>query len=111
MFQFVDDYEFWWPVTIKLPQDGGGFAKRAIEVRFRVKTQDEIDAIIELSVDTMDQELVTAVVVGWRDIETEDGDDLPFTAENLARLVALQYWRVPVLAAYFGALQGVEEKN
>jgi len=111
MFQLVDDYEFWWPVTIKLPQDGGGFAKRAIEVRFRVKTQDEIDAIAALAIDAMDQELVKAVVTGWRGIETADGDDLPFSSENLARLVALTFWRVPVLATYFNALQGVEEKN
>jgi len=83
---------FWYPVQVEILDDGGQPQKHEFEARFRRLTMDGITAI---GAATKDLDLMRQHLLGWRGVEDEAGSALPFSAENLERLLSV--W--PVLPA------------
>lgn len=101
-FKIVKDRRAWWPVTWKGVSEDGAIVENKIELRFRLlKLTDAValarkaDAVRakEAANDAIEQlpqlygELVAEIAVDWRGVSAENGEPLPWSAENVALLM------------------------
>ena len=107
MFKIVDEFNFNWPVEIRVPSDGGKFKKHEIEVRFKGLDQTRISELVL----SRDEDLLREVVVGWTGIQDEDGNELAFSPDILDSLLDKPFVRASLTEAYLSAVNGVERKN
>lgn len=107
MFKIAEKRTVEWPVTIPVPQDGGGVKKFQARAEFEHLTQAEIDEILAGGNDI---DLMLRAVTGWPDGQFQDerGEPLAFSPENLARLMQIQYVRLAFMQAHFQVQQGRE---
>ena len=117
MFRLEESHDFDWPVEIRKPVgiDGAGrarFDRHRITVTFRALPLDEAaGALEEGDEDAPRTPLMQRVVTGWQGVHGEDGEPLPCTPENVARLCRVGYVGAALTEAYFRALTGRVEKN
>ena len=107
MFVIKEGKTFRWPVDVNEPMDGGTFQTHRFEATFKLLDQDSITERLQ----TSDTDLLSDVVLGWADVRDEEKNDVPFSPENRARLLALPYVRVGLVRAYFEAVNGAKRKN
>ena len=115
MFVFTETYEFDWPVRVTYP---GAAGERTCEftARFRLADEDEIGAIFfpdrheedgprsfSRTV-ARDRERLSELIVGWSGVHLEGGGELPFSPENLAKLLRQRPIRLGLGAAAVEAL-------
>ena len=50
-------------------------------------------------------------IAGWKDVGDQDGNPLPFTAENLDRFMAIDYVRTSIANAYVEAVNGAQARR
>jgi len=107
MFKLTD--RFWWPVILEVPGDGD-MQKHRVELQFKRKTQAEMDA---LSKDAKtDEEMCLEIVVGWRGVKAEGGEDLAFSETAfLGLLDEVAGARLAIAMTYFDAMQGAARRK
>jgi hypothetical protein len=113
MFILNETHEYDWPVEVEVPQDGGSFARQRFTARFRVLGRAAVQAALD---EGGDDALVRAVTTGWNadEVRVEEAGGhrpLPFTAENLSRIVANPFVRAAMVNAYLGSISGRRAKN
>lgn len=112
------------PVTANLPDDGGKLKQVKFHVQVKRLTTDEIDdlnkrihAQNKLEQDdperkVTDQMVAHEVVTGFGpDVQGDDGQPLPFNAENLDALLNIYPVRPRLVAAFFESLNNARAKN
>lgn len=100
MFKLEKEPRFWWHVDIHMPT-GQTKTVIACELEFRAGPLPEGEG-----------DWLTRRVTGWKDVGDQDGNPLPFTPENLASFLAIDYVRTSVANAYVRAVDGaVQRKN
>lgn len=113
-----------WPVTIRMPADGGKREKQSFEAEFKRLPQSRIAEI-----QAQAQKLVKAaeageqldgisdvtvadeVLVGWSGILDEDGEEVPYTETNKAILLEVPLMAASLVQAYFASLTDEKRKN
>jgi len=113
-----------WPVTIRMPADGGKREKQSFEAEFKRLPQSRIAEI-----QAMAQKLVKAaeageqldgisdvsvadeVLVGWSGILDEDGEEVPYSETNKAILLEVPLMAASLVQAYFASLTDEKRKN
>lgn len=114
-----------WPVTCRLPVDGGRFEKQTFEAVFKRLPQARINEIrteaqrmvkaaerseaIEDGI--TDQSIAHEVLIGWSGILDDDGDEVPFSATACEQLLNVPMVASAVIEAYFDSLTGNKTKN
>lgn len=82
MFRLVESREYWWPVTVLIP-DNGGASRGEFRARFRVLPIERIsDKDLEL------RALVRDAFVGFDGVGDGDGRALEDTEETRARMLS-----------------------
>lgn len=113
MFKLQKVDFFTWPVTINVPtgQDGT-FTKRTFRVKFKLKTQSEMDAAVE-QLKANDVDILKDLLVGWPDgeIQDPDGNNLAYSEDIRDQLIDIPYVRTGLLEAYFKAANGQKAKQ
>ncbi len=129
MFKLSDSLTFPWPVKViePHPTDAGKHAEHVFTVLFRMPPPEEAEqsvkarrAIVEQLVEGLsdkevaaigealtahDEAQLRALIVGWRDdVVGEDDQPLPFTAENVARVLAYPRVQRALIRAYNEAI-------
>ena len=107
MFKLQQKPLVWWPVTIKVPVDGGQISEHEIQVQFELLDQDKYD---ELALKG-DSHVVKQITKNWKDIADEHGETLPFNEDNLALLTNKIFVRTGILFGYMSAVSGAPIKN
>ena len=114
-----------WPVSFKLPTDGGKFEKQTfdaefkrlpqarineiqIEVQARIKAAERNESITDA---ISDQSIAEELLVGWSGVVDGDGDEVPFSEVNKQQLLAVATVASAIIVAYFDSLTGVKTKN
>ena len=114
-----------WPVSFKLPTDGGKFEKQTfdaefkrlpqarineiqIEVQARIKAAERNESITD---SISDQSIAEELLVGWSGVVDGDGDEVPFSEVNKQQLLAVATVASAIIVAYFDSLTGVKTKN
>ncbi|MBF0165191.1 MAG: hypothetical protein HQM01_11950 [Magnetococcales bacterium] len=108
MFTFTDHHEFVWPVRVLAPENGAQKEIGGFDARFLLLP---VDRVAELSC-AGDEALLTGIVTGWDGIRAEEGQELPFSPENLKLLGNNPCVRAAIFRGYFEAASGkAREKN
>ena len=89
MFKLAEKRKVKWPVTMRVPQDGGSVQKFTVGVEFEVLKKSEQQAAIDANADLLELQ-----VCGWdHRMKDENGADLPFSPEAKASLLELTWAR------------------
>lgn len=119
MFKLVSKHLFWWPVAVKRPDpdEVGRFIRDEFEMQFEALPMDRARKIDEvrnaLPADRRDErnfDFLFEVTKGWRDVEDEGGQSVPFTREIFETALQNAWFRDGVLAAYASAMAGQEAR-
>ena len=110
MFVLNKDRIVAWPVTIRVPSDGGTFEEQSFTARFKLLGQERLDALRE-NADATDQSLLAEALVGWEGVARDGGGEIPCSAEAKRELLGVPYVRLGVLAAYLECSTGAKRKN
>lgn len=101
-YRIVKDRKAWWPVEWKGVDDDGQIITNRIELRYRLLKVDEAFAVakavdsareVEQTADaserlaTLYTDIVLQMADNWRQVEAENGDPLPFSAETVRLLM------------------------
>jgi len=109
MFKLKTEHTYSWPVTVQIPADGGKFTKSTFDATFKVIPQDRIDTILRGG--NVDSELLREVTIGWKGVQDEDGNELPFSEDARDKLLSIPYARAALVEAYLDSLAGSRRKN
>lgn len=103
-FRLCEPFEFWWPVTVKLPDPAtaGGVRSEDFEAKFLLIGRDRL---AELEGDS-EEALLTEIMRDWRGVTGEDGIPVPFSDAALEQCLPFAHFRVAVYRAYLTALNG-----
>lgn len=112
MFKLQQSESFSWPVTIKVPSDGGRYVAETFDVQFRRLSHSRLKELSEAveSGELHDPEFVREVVVGWDGI-TSDSGPVPFSVSAFNQLLEVQGVAKAIVLAYRDALAGMLRKN
>jgi len=113
-----------WPVTIRMPADGGKREKQSFEAEFKRLPQSRI-AEIQVQAQKLvkaaeageqlegisDVSVADEVLVGWSGILDEDGDEVPYSQTNKAMLLEVPLMAASLVQAYFASLTDEKRKN
>jgi len=104
-----------WPVSVDTPVDGGGIEKIEFTGLFRLLSDDERQQLVSTPVDdanpidtTLDKnkadtqiivgqwkesmiDKIMDVMTGWKDVADQDGNELPFSRDNLRAAARCPY--------------------
>ena len=114
-----------WPVSIKLPADGGKREKSSFDAVFKRLPQSRINEIQqlvqqrvkaaesgeELDNGITDQNIADEILVGWSGIVDGDGDEVPYSEAVKAQLLDVPMLASALIEAYFASLVELKRKN
>lgn len=113
MFTISNKNTFTWPVSFRVPVDGGGYESAGFDAEFKRLSQTRLEEITEkLTLGQMtDRQVAEEVLVGWKGVQTADDKPLPYTEDSKARLLDIAGLASTLVLAYTEALRGAREKN
>lgn len=113
MFTVSLKESFVWPVSFRVPTDGGGYIDANFDAEFKRLSQTRLEEITEkLTAGMMnDRQVAEEVLVGWNGVQTEDGGAVPFTKASKARLLDIAGLASALVLAFTDALRGARTKN
>lgn len=104
---------YWWPVVVEFASDGGKFEKEGFDAEFKRLPQDRLRVIGE-QIDggtITDLELLDVVLIGWRGIFDEAGDEVPFSETAKGRILNVAMVAQAVVSAWLESLAKGKRKN
>ena len=72
--------KFLWPVKIKTPKDGGGYEEQSLSLEFKKMGNKELRELGKSKSEDL-SDFAKAIVLGWKDVKDESGNELPFSPE------------------------------
>jgi len=101
MFSIAQKDHFTYPVKVEIVADGGKRHSYGFDATFRRLSREEFLTVTKRAqaAELDDAELIRDVLLGWKGIEDEKGEPLPYSEE--AREALLDVW--PVLPALVNA--------
>lgn len=119
-FQLTDDYRYWWPVTVRLPDPNkpGAVVEQTFEARFKALPQykaREIDAQLAALTTAKEREehehdVLREILEGWRGVEGPNGEDVDFNQGSLEMALQFPWFRMGVYEAYAASVRGDEAR-
>jgi hypothetical protein len=127
--------DYWWPMSIDVPKDGGGFRRETFKLLFRWLPQSEVEQIMGLEAELnhamhtakterMKELLPVArqhaarIVLGWEGIFDRDPvpnepppEPYPFTAGNLSDFLEIPGMASAVCKTYTESFPQAKVKN
>jgi hypothetical protein len=106
---------FSWTVRVPVPGNDQ-YLYAELPLLFQAVDQDELDwmrglRVVEDRPMPTEAEVVQQVVKGWPALRDAQGNDVPFSAEALAKLMAAPMVRVATVATYFAAMTGTAARK
>lgn len=102
-----------WPVTVEIPIDGGRFDRQTFDAEFKRLPQTRNNAIIQAAREeaTTDLEVANEVLVGWKGINDDAGDEVPFSETAKQQLLDVPGVCAAIVEGYINSLVGAKRKN
>ncbi|MEP3298550.1 MAG: hypothetical protein ABJO27_19110 [Pseudoruegeria sp.] len=115
-FVLADTPRYWWPVVVSMPDNdnAGAFVEVPFKVLFEPRDQDEelaeqnrLAAIKDLTERIKEErKSLASLIKDWQEIVDPDKTPVPFSAENLDRMLRQSWARAGVIKAYQDSLSG-----
>lgn len=106
-FTFVAEPRVWWPVSVRIPADGGKVDTQAFEARFKIVPATRFNALMQSG----PAELLAEVVEGWRGVSDQDGTPIAFDPGTRAMLLDVPFVAAALSEAYAEAMLTGARKN
>jgi len=114
-----------WPVSIKLPADGGKRERQTFDAEFKRLPQSRINEIQELvqkqikatergeatASEISDQSIADEILVGWDGIVDGEGEPVPYSKASKAMLLDVPMMAGALISVYFESLVEQKRKN
>ena len=120
-FILLDNYRFWWPVTVRVPdpENAGTVIEQTFEILLKPESQEAAISADELADDLLtvrkradhDRDRLGRIVLGWRGVVDDKGQPVPFDADTFGRALQVSWFRVAIWVAYREALSGARAGN
>ena len=113
MFKLSTSDSYKYPVVVEIVDESGRTTKHTFEAHFKRLPQSEIDRLLVASKDDgiRDEDVVDQVLIGWSGVVDEQGDAMPFNAENVRVVLDICPVRACVVRAWVDSLTGGRRKN
>ena len=122
MFKVSNSPFYYVPIVAEIIDEAGKLKKHMFDAKFRRLTHTEVEALMKRlpqegdDEDTAagritDAELLADVLIGWRGIQTESGDEMPFNPENSEAVLDIYPVRPTLVRAFMASLQSARSKN
>lgn len=113
MFVLTKTVTYYWPVSIQVPADGGSFSKESLELKFKRIAQSRLNELMEGAKDesVKDEDFAREVVVGWRGVSDDAGNEIQFSDEGLKALLDIPTMGSAIVISYLESLAGAKAKN
>lgn len=119
-FKLTKSYRYWWPVTVRIPdpENAGKIIVQRLRVQFEPKPRPDIVEAQERAAkmtsmrELIDHEISEArdIIKNWDDAIGDDGQHVPFTAENLELALRQPWFRKGVNEALTELMNGEEAR-
>jgi hypothetical protein len=106
-FRRTTDKTFPAEVTVNVANEKGGYDKNTFKAIFAHCTTEELTELRALR----NEDLVVRKMVGWELKDAETGEDVPFTADNLAALLLIPPTPMAIGVAFWEQVNGARAKN
>ena len=118
-----------WPVTVKVPQDGGRFRTYTFDIQFKrvsqerreqigrqlVRQQNRLDSGSDLEDDFLTpRQMADELMVGWSGINDKEGEGatpVPYTESTKAALLNVGDVAEAIMVAWNDSIPGAKAKN
>src|SRR6059058_3658975 len=110
MFVLKKGNEYTWPVSFETPSDGGKFDRHSFDCVFRRIPQSKIKEMVS-NTGMNDAEFVREVLVGWKGIKDEQGQEIPFSELSLEEILDVPGLSGAIATAYLESIAGAKRKN
>lgn len=113
MFKIATNPTYTAQVKVDLPSDNGKTVQKVFSATFKRLSQSELDNVTDrLSAKELtDSGLIGEVLVGWSDVQDENGTTLEFNDANLAALLDVFPVRPTIVKTFFASIAGAKVKN
>ncbi len=109
-FQLVDNYRYWWPVTVRIPdpENPGKIIEQVLKIQFEAQGRDtDLAAQEEYRALTDPKEIAAhenahlkSICKNWDDVMDVENELVPFTPEKFDAALQNNWFREGVYAAY-----------
>jgi hypothetical protein len=110
MFVLSQKGSYSWPVKIEVPASGGKHDKQSFDAEFKRLPQSRIQELYA-GEGTSDKKFVSEVLVGWKGIQDEKGEEVPFSQEALEHLMEVPQMAKNIVFSYMESIAGSKIKN
>lgn len=102
-----------WPVAVERPVDGGRHEKSTFDVEFKRVSQTRVNELVGGGAEgtLSDRSVCEELVLGFKGVTTENGDELPFSQKNLGHLLDVPGIERAIVMAWVESLSGAKRKN
>ena len=114
-----------WPVSFRVPTDGGKYERQSFDAEFnrlpqsRInEIQTEVQARIKAAEkgeaaegDISDISIADEVLAGWDGIVDDEGEEVPYSKTSKAELLNVPGLAGSIIEAYFESIAGKKSKN
>ena len=107
-FQVCEPYEFWWPVTVAMPdpETSGAVIEQGFEARFLLLGREALKDRESGDPDA----LLREVVKDWRGVDDGEGGETAFSQAVFDQCLAYSHFQAGLYRAYLTALNGQEAR-
>lgn len=120
-FKLTTEYLYWWPVTIKLPDETlpGKWTTQTFTMQFAAMTegrgralQAEIEALpTEEERNARKHDVLLECARDWRDVTDEHGQPVEFSRDALNQALGIVWFRMAILTAWARSLAGEDARR
>ena len=119
-FKITEKPRYWWPVVVRMPDpdNAGTFSEQKLKLLFEPQDREEALKAAEVHAKLKtpreqaehEHQQLLAVVKNWDDVEDQDKNPIPFSAEVFLQALKQSWFRTAVYSAYADSLSGVEAR-
>jgi hypothetical protein len=112
MFVIKQTDSYVWPVTVKLPKDGGRFDAQTFDAVFKRIPQTKISEIQGRVAEglAVDNDLAREVLIDWKGV-TDGENEVPFSEGLRDQLLDIPGVGTAIVLAFVESLSGARRKN
>lgn len=112
-FKLKQSNTYFWPVEVSLPDSGGTYTRETFDVEFKRVSRQEFTELRDKAQrgKLPDFQVVNQVMVGWKGVKDDKGEDLPFSETALDAMMKINQVPPAIVEAFFKSQFEVREKN
>jgi hypothetical protein len=112
-FKLKQSNTYFWPVEVSLPDSGGTYTRETFDVEFKRVGRQEFNDLRDKAQrgKLTDEQLVNQVMVSWKGVKDDDGEDVPFSETAKEAMMRINQVPPAIVAAFFKSQFDAREKN